>query len=92
VLVLFYAMAALEIDPGEVGDDFGDVYDTHLPAHAGQVLKADCPACSPALFLAPLTFRPSRSFVFWTIPELEQTIRLAGRSKRIYLHCAVWRL
>ena len=34
LVVVFYLMAAFEIDPGQLGDGFGDVYDTYLPAQS----------------------------------------------------------
>ncbi|WP_138502456.1 hypothetical protein [Spirosoma lacussanchae] len=44
----FYAMAVLEVDPGDLGDDFGDVYDTHLSVTSEKSLKV-----VPAFFPAP---------------------------------------
>jgi len=93
MMVLVYTLAVLEVDPGNVGDALGDVYDTHLP---GQ--RVDVAPFLPS-GVAPVSFR-SVSFCFISCPVFpvwrtySPVSRLvsSGRTKPIYLYCQVWRL
>ena len=58
VIALFYCMAALEMDPGNVGDDFGDVYDTHLPAQPVLDFTAPPLDVAPALVASDVPCHP----------------------------------
>jgi hypothetical protein len=80
-VALFYLMAALEIDPGNLGDDFGDVYDTYLAAHSVETPAHQPVAVIPVLAVAKLLVvlgytgtigqtTPSRIVEIWPPPSL----------------------
>ncbi|WP_139361640.1 hypothetical protein [Spirosoma sp. 209] len=89
---LFYAMAVLEVDPGDLGDDFGDTYDTHLSVTSEKSLEV-----LPAFFPAPSASDQSFGFVRRLPLRLVRVVhnpyqqRLAP-ARRIYLRHAVWRI
>jgi len=89
---LFYAMAVLEVDPGDLGDDFGDVYDTHLSVTSEKALKV-----IPAFFPAPSASDQAFSFVHRLPLRLVRVVhnpyqQHLAPARRIYLHYAVWRI
>lgn len=86
-------MSALEIDPGGIGDDFGDVYDIHLPAQRVETLGLSHAAVKP--ILAPptlLVYRSCSTFRAWLIPAKVVYIWPPPCTIILYLFCRVLRL
>lgn len=54
VVAIFYLMAAFEVDPGDLGDSFGDVYDTYVTAQSVDAPSHQLVVGTPILPVPPL--------------------------------------
>lgn len=97
---LFYTCAVVEVDLGEIGDCFGDVYDTYVLATPTQSPKPALVVCRE-IFPAPLVLTSQeRSLALsanWSIVLALCPLMIYGgyrppRYKPLYLLNAIWRL
>jgi hypothetical protein len=90
-------MAFLEVDPGDIGDSFGDTFDTYLhsqPFH-GPSPAAPCPIASNDLPVEFFSFWPLSSRVgMCAQKQLITTLALSPftRRRRSHLLYAVWQI
>lgn len=92
LFVVLYSMTALELDPGNIGDDFGDIYDTYLPHEF--IKKA---TSSPHILIstvepAALVWHPRHKTANVLAVLDEPHLELPVPVRRTHLLCSVWRL
>ncbi|UHG94413.1 hypothetical protein [Spirosoma oryzicola] len=89
---LFYCMAALEVDPGDVGDSFGDVFDTYLHSQSAKPSDHIRIANNDAL-VETSSFTPisSNTVYVWIQKPILPVSPLLTR-RRWHLLCSVWQI
>jgi hypothetical protein len=96
LLGLFYALAALEVDPGELGDTFGDTYDTYLHQLSPKS-TVPLPAPSPDVLgeLEPFSLKivlPHYDGLPGRLVSFPLSSSALPRRRRWHLLCCVWQI
>ncbi|GAB3997072.1 hypothetical protein GCM10028807_41270 [Spirosoma daeguense] len=99
---MFFMSAVLEVDLGETGDSFGDVYDTYMHSAPVQTPKPTMGACGKFLpaqpiitpYKRPLSLSVNWAFVLALAPLAMYVCRehRPPKGKRPQVMLAVWRL
>jgi hypothetical protein len=100
IIGVFYTLAVLEVDPGETGDRFGDVFDTYVhskplgtpkPVTVIQERKGESIA-AVVRPVKPLIASPACWSIIPSLPLLALYIYRRHKHRPLHMLNAVWRL